>query len=113
MLSPSGMHVAVLLHQSAKPLHHRRGKDNKMKAELPNPLLHNPFHNRFNDPVSQRRDELSEGYMLWLRERNLEHSGYKIPSIQASTAKHVRGVVPGAFALLLLIAVSMVFLVRM
>jgi hypothetical protein len=51
-----------------------------MKAELPKHQLHNPFHNRFNVPVSQRQDELlSEGYMVWLRERNLEHSGYKIP----------------------------------
>jgi hypothetical protein len=84
-----------------------------MKAELPNPLLHNPFHNRFNVPVSQRRDELqSEGYMIWLRERNLEHSGYKIPSVPASTAKHVRGGISGVFALLLLIGVLMVFLVK-
>ena len=80
-----------------------------MKVELPNPLLHNPFHNRFNDPVSQRQDELeSEGYMVWLRERNLEHSGYKIPSVEASTANSLRGVL----ALLLVFAVSMVFLVK-
>ena len=80
-----------------------------MKVELPNPLLHNPFHNRFNDPVSQRQDELqTEGYMVWLRERNLEHSGYKVPSVEASTAKSLRGV----FALLLVIVVSMVFLVK-
>jgi hypothetical protein len=80
-----------------------------MKADLPNPLLHNPFHNRFNDPVSRRQDDLqSEGYMVWLRERNLEHSGYKIPSVEASTAKSLRGV----FAILLVIVVSMVFLVK-
>ena len=84
-----------------------------MKVELPNPLLHNPFHNRFNDPVSQRQPELqSEGYVVWLRERNLEHSGYKIPSVEASAAKHARRFVPGVFALLLVIVVSMVFLVK-
>ena len=80
-----------------------------MKVELPNPLLHNPFHNRFNDPVSRRQDELqAEGYMVWLRERNREHSGYKIPSVEPSTAKSLRGV----FALLLVIIASMVFLVK-
>lgn len=85
-----------------------------MKAELSNPLLHNPFQNRFKDPVSQRQAELqSEGYVVWLRERNLEHSGYKIPSVQRSTAKHVRGIVPSVFALLLLLVVSMMFLVKM
>jgi len=84
-----------------------------MKAELPKHLLHNPFHNRFNVPVSQRHDELlSEGYMVWLRERNLEHSGYKIPSVERSTEKHLRRIVPGVFALLLVIVVSMVFLVK-
>ena len=80
-----------------------------MKADLPNPLLHNPFHNRFNDPVARRQDELqSEGYMVWLRQRNLEHSGYKIPSVESSTAKSLRGI----FALLLVVVVSMVVLLK-
>jgi hypothetical protein len=80
-----------------------------MKPQLPNPLLHNPFQNRFNDPVSRRQDELqAEGYMMWLRDRNLEHSGYKIPTVEPSTSKSLRGV----FALLLVIVVSMVFLIK-
>ena len=80
-----------------------------MKSELPNPLLNNPFHNRFNDPVSRRQDELqAEGYMVWLRERNLEHSGFKVPSVESSTEKSLRGVL----AFLLVIVVSMVFLVK-
>ncbi len=85
-----------------------------MKAELPNHLLHNPFHNRFNDPVSQRQDELqSDAYMVWLRERNLEHSGFKIPkSAESSTTSSVRGVVSGVVALLVIV-VSMVFLVKL
>ena len=33
--------------------------------------LHNPFINRFNDPVTRRRDEMQcDEYMAWLRERN-------------------------------------------
>ncbi|PYS69535.1 MAG: hypothetical protein DMF69_16700 [Acidobacteria bacterium] len=80
-----------------------------MKSELPNPLLHNPFHNRFNDPVSRRQDELqSEAYMVWLRARNLEHSGYKVPPIEQSAARSLRGL----FALLLVVVVSMVVLIK-
>jgi hypothetical protein len=84
-----------------------------MKVVLPNHLLNNPFQNRFNEPVSRRQDELqSEAYMVWLRERNLEHSGFKIPkSLESSTAKHLRGVISGVFALLLIV-MSMVFLVK-
>ena len=33
--------------------------------------LHNPFINRFNDPVSRRHDEMqSHEYMVWLRDRD-------------------------------------------
>lgn len=33
--------------------------------------LHNPFINRFNDPVNRRQDEMqSDAYMNWLRERD-------------------------------------------
>ena len=33
--------------------------------------LHNPFINRFNDPVNRRHDEMqSEAHMSWLRERD-------------------------------------------
>jgi hypothetical protein len=86
-----------------------------MKAELPKHLLHNPFQNRFNDPVSQRQDELqSEAYSVWLRERNLEHSGFKILKSEESTmTRHARGVVSGVFAVLVVIVVSMVFLVKL
>lgn len=107
------MHVAICPTEALSPSTTSAGKDKKMKVELPNHLLHNPFHNRFNDPVSQRQDELqSEAYMVWLRERNLEHSGFKISSVTSSTTSHVRKVVSGVFALLLVVVVSMVFLVK-
>jgi hypothetical protein len=42
-----------------------------MRPALTYDSLHNPFHNRFNDPVTWRRDEMQAyAYKVWLRERN-------------------------------------------
>ena len=42
-----------------------------MRPALTYNSLHNPFHNRFNDPVTCRRDEMqANAYKVWLRERN-------------------------------------------
>lgn len=42
-----------------------------MRPALPYNSLHNPFHNRFNYPVTCRRDEMQAyAYKVWLRERN-------------------------------------------
>ena len=42
-----------------------------MRPALTYDSLHNPFHNRFNDPVTSRRDEMQAyAYKVWLRERN-------------------------------------------
>ena len=42
-----------------------------MSQALANNLIHNPFFNRFNDPVTHRRDEMqSNENVTWLRERN-------------------------------------------
>jgi len=42
-----------------------------MKPELLNDPFHNPFYNRFNDPVRRRRDDMqSHEYTLWLSEKN-------------------------------------------
>jgi hypothetical protein len=39
-----------------------------MKSNDP---LHNPFYNRFNDPVRRRRDDMqAHEYTLWLKEQN-------------------------------------------
>jgi hypothetical protein len=41
-----------------------------MKPATTNPL-HNPFYNRFNDPVTRRQDTMqAEADMVWLRERD-------------------------------------------
>ena len=42
-----------------------------MIQALPNQAIHNPFQNRFNYPVTHRRDDMqSNGYRAWLRARN-------------------------------------------
>ena len=42
-----------------------------MRPALQNNPIHNPFNNRFNDPVTQRHDDMQAyAYMVWLRERN-------------------------------------------
>jgi hypothetical protein len=42
-----------------------------MRRVLTNNRFHNPFQNRFNDPVKRRIDEMqSSAYMQFLRERN-------------------------------------------
>jgi hypothetical protein len=42
-----------------------------MRPELTYNSLHNPFNNRFNYPVTCRRDEMQAyAHKAWLRERN-------------------------------------------
>jgi hypothetical protein len=42
-----------------------------MRSALTYDSLHNPFHNRFNVPVTSRRDEMQAyAHQVWLRERN-------------------------------------------
>ncbi len=42
-----------------------------MIQALPNQAIHNPFQNRFNFPVTYRRDDMqSNGNRTWLRARN-------------------------------------------
>lgn len=58
-----------------------------MKTNFSN-SLHNPFQNRFNDPVTRRQDEMqSEAYIALLRERihqSLNHSASTESQISAS-----------------------------
>jgi hypothetical protein len=68
---------------------------------LPTKSLHNPFFNRFHDPVTQRRDEfqLAEN-VVWLRE-DAERKHQSSP-----VWGHVGPVLAEAFALLLVLLVS-------
>ena len=81
-----------------------------MSQALPNNLLHNPFHNRFNDPVTQRRDEMqAHENAVWLRERNANQvSSSAILNKGVSTASHLSlgGVLAGVFALLIVLLLS-------
>jgi hypothetical protein len=68
--------------------------------------LHNPFINRFNDPVSRRHDEMqSHEYMVWLRDRdqvNLQTQKHSHMSIAKEWSAVVR-VLAGVFGLFVLI----------
>jgi hypothetical protein len=67
--------------------------------------LHNPFINRFNDPVSRRHDEMqSHEYMVWLRDRDqvtlqTQHSKMSI----AKESAHAVRLLAGIFGLAVLI----------
>ncbi len=91
-----------------------------MRQALPNHLLHNPFCNRFNDPVTQRHDEMqSSAYMVWLRERN---EGWQTKSNamykQTENISNAVQLTPGTrvfssiFALLFILLVSLFVLLR-
>jgi hypothetical protein len=42
-----------------------------MKSPTSKHPFHNPFYNRFNDPVTRRREDLQgQAYTLWLKEQN-------------------------------------------
>jgi len=68
--------------------------------------LHNPFINRFNDPVNRRHDEMqSHEYMVWLRDRDratLQIQQRSQMSIAKESAHAVR-LLAGVFGLFVLI----------
>lgn len=57
--------------------------------------LHNPFHNRFNDPVTRRLDEMqSDAYVALLRERNnntINSEPAASEENKGSTSQHTQG----------------------
>ena len=98
-----------------------------MKSLPINDPFHNPFYNRFNDPVQRRHDEMQAyAYMVWLKERNQlvhktetsinsahspvivseQHAGVSDPS----EPRHWGRLFGGVFALLLVVVVSVAFL---
>ena len=65
--------------------------------------LHNPFINRFNEPVTRRRDEMQcDEYMAWLRERNLGTSAGRSTTVARASA-HMGRMIAGVFGLLVLL----------
>ena len=79
-----------------------------MKKTLINDPYRNPFHNRFHVPVSSRLDEMqSYTHPVWL-------SGQPSPNEKSETAQKSRiPALAGAFALVLIVAVSAVVLSRL
>lgn len=76
----------------------------------PNNPLHNPFFNRFNDPVRRRHDEMQAyAYMVWLRERN--QGLHQTPShLTRAEHGHAGRVFAGVFALFfVLVSVAVLF----
>jgi hypothetical protein len=87
-----------------------------MKPTLPASSLHNPFQNRFNDPVRRRQDDMQAyAYMVWLRERNdsLSQSQITFKNESGSNADPAHGgrILAGTLALLVLL-VSVAVLLR-
>jgi len=67
--------------------------------------LHNPFINRFNDPVNRRQDEMqSDAYTTWLRERDQTIGPTKhISSLKITHPKSLGRLFAGVLGLMLLI----------
>jgi len=83
-----------------------------MGPTLPNNLLHNPFNNRFNDPVSRRHDDMqADAYMVWLRERNQGLDRSRVSPEKSSSSETFGGrIVAGTFALFfLLVSAAVLF----
>ncbi|HEY6247136.1 MAG TPA: hypothetical protein VIX17_24515 [Pyrinomonadaceae bacterium] len=75
--------------------------------------LHNPFINRFNEPVTRRRDEMQcDEYMAWLRERNLGISARRTARTTVATASAHLGRMIAGFCGLLVLLISIAAFVR-
>jgi len=73
--------------------------------------LHNPFINRFNEPVTRRRDEMQcDEYMAWLRERNLGIPARRRTTVVRASA-HLGRMIAG-FCGLLVLLISIAAFVR-
>ena len=75
-----------------------------MKPQVVNDPFHNPFYNRFNDPVKRRQDDMqSHEYSVWLRDRSRAMS---MPS-PAVARDHRSGPHSRLFAGILVISVAL------
>ena len=78
--------------------------------------LHNPFFNRFNDPVNRRKDEMqSDAYCAWLRERNrgIRQTTKNATQMLAQESTRLIKVIAGVFGVLLLIVSAALMLKSM
>ena len=69
-----------------------------MNPDLTNDVLHNPFRNRFNDPVTWRLDEM-QAHSNVMRERDRSKKNF----VRRSEPIHHGGIFPGVFALFIVV----------
>ena len=75
--------------------------------------IHNPFVNRFNDPVTRRQDDMQcDEYMAWLRERNLGISARRSTGTSVARAYAHLGRMIAGFCGLLVLLISIAAFVR-
>jgi hypothetical protein len=82
-----------------------------MKPELTNDVLHNPFKNRFNDPVTWRLDEM-QAHSNVMRERDQRETYLRASRSKANVQDFVRrsepkrngGMFASIFAFIVLLA---------
>ncbi len=96
-----------------------------MRQALTNNPLHNPFNNRFNDPVTRRHDQMqADAYMMWLRERN-QGCGHLDPALSSMIvakgatsasdgveSRHGGRMFAGVLALFVVLAISVAVLLK-
>jgi hypothetical protein len=78
-----------------------------MRQSLPNHLLHNPFYNRFNVPVTHRHDEMQAQAYVWLRDRN-EGEENRPMLYESNRGRKLFGV----FAMVLMVIVTVLILLK-
>ena len=91
-----------------------------MRHEFSSNLLHNPFYNRFNVPVTQRRDSLqAHANVVWLHEHDRRSLSDKAVSVTEQTNDQVikeshstAQTVVSVFALLLVLLATILMLSR-
>ena len=85
-----------------------------MRATLSHNPLHNPFANRFNDPVTRRLDEMqTQEYMAWLKQRSEEaafHSKQLSSTIRNLHSSMSERLFAGGLVLLILLVWGAFFL---
>ena len=87
--------------------------------DLTNDVLHNPFKNRFNDPVTWRLDEM-QAHSNLLRARDQSETGFPGSRsrgngqdfLRRSESKHERGMFASVFALFIVVLASVFVLLR-
>ena len=90
-----------------------------MTPDLTNDVLHNPFKNRFNDPVTWRLDEM-QAHSNVLRERHQSETNFpasrsKVNAqdfVRRSEAKHGGGMFASVFALFIVLLATVFVLFR-